>query len=86
MRRGNWDEIRATFLHAAQTLERAGAEALLICANTPHKVIPFVQPKIDIPFLHIADATAAEAQRLNLPTLGLMGTQAVLEEPFIAIV
>ena len=83
MRRGDWEEIGQTFLQAAVTLQRAGAEALMICANTPHKVIPFVQPKLDIPFLHIADATAGEARQLGLDALGLLGTLPVLEELFI---
>lgn len=83
MRRNNWEEINQAYLDIALTLQRAGAEAILICANTPHKVCPFVAPQLDIPFIHIADAIAAEAQRLGLSNLGLLGTTQVMEEDFI---
>lgn len=84
MRRQDWDEINQAYLEISKTLEQAGAEALLICANTPHKVIPFVQPKVNIPFLHIADATGEEAKRLGLKKLALFGTLPVTGGDFIA--
>lgn len=84
MRRNDWEEIPLAYLEIAQTLQQAGAEALLICANTPHKVIPFVEPKLDIPFLHIADATGKEAKKLGLKKLALLGTRPVMEEDFIS--
>ena len=83
MRRNDWEEINQSYLDIALTLQNAGAEAILICANTPHKVCPFVAPQLDIPFLHIADAIAAEAKRLGLSNLGLLGTTQVMEEDFI---
>ena len=83
MRRNDWEEINQSYLDIALTLQNAGAEAILICANTPHKVCPFVAPQLDIPFLHIADAIAAEAKRLGLSSLGLLGTTQVMEENFI---
>jgi len=83
MRRNDWEEINQSYLDIALTLQNAGAEAILICANTPHKVCPFVEPQLDIPFLHIADAIAAEAKRLGLSSLGLLGTTQVMEENFI---
>jgi len=83
MRRNDWEEINQSYLDIALTLQNAGAEAILICANTPHKVCPFVEPQLDIPFLHIADAIAAEAKRLGLSNLGLLGTTQVMEEDFI---
>jgi aspartate racemase len=84
MRSQNWDEINPAYLDISKTLEQAGAEALLICANTPHKVVPFVQPQINIPFIHIADATGAEARRLGLKKLALFGTTPVMEGDFIS--
>jgi len=83
MRRNNWDEINQAYLDISLTLQNAGAEAILICANTPHKVCPFVEPKIDIPIIHIADATAEEARRLGLSNLALFGTKPVMEGDFI---
>jgi aspartate racemase len=83
MRRNDWDEINQAYLDIAKTLQNAGAEAILICANTPHKVCPFVEPKLDIPIIHIADATAEEAKKLGLANLALLGTRQVMEEDFI---
>jgi len=83
MRRNDWDEINQAYLKIALTLQQAGAEAILICANTPHKVCPFVEPKLDIPILHIGDATAEAAQSLGLTNLALLGTKPVMEEDFI---
>lgn len=83
MRRGDWDEINLAYLDIAVTLQNAGAEAIIICANTPHKVIPYVEPKIDVPFIHIADAIGEEANRLNLKKLSLIGTTPVMEDEFI---
>jgi aspartate racemase len=84
MRRNNWDEINETFLEIAQALEAAGAQAIVICANTPHKTCPYLEPKLGIPVLHIADAIAAQAKKLGLKKLGLLGTQQVMAESFIS--
>ncbi|MDX1477277.1 MAG: amino acid racemase [Saprospiraceae bacterium] len=83
MRRGDWSEINETFLKTAQVLEGAGAEAIVICANTPHKVYPHMQPRIGIPILHIADAIGQAAQRQQLSRLGLLGTLPVVQGDFI---
>jgi aspartate racemase len=84
MRRGDWEEINQTYLDISLNLQRAGAEAIVICANTPHKVCPFVAPKLDIPFIHIADATGEEAKKLGLKNLGLLGTLPVMQDDFIS--
>ncbi|MCL4156344.1 UNVERIFIED_CONTAM: hypothetical protein GTU68_023395 [Idotea baltica] len=84
MRRGDWDEIHEAYLNISLKLQGAGAEAIMICANTPHKVCPYVAPKLDIPFIHIADATGSEGKRLGLGKLGLLGTKYVMEEAFIS--
>ncbi len=83
MRRQDWDEIQNYYMQVSEKLEEAGAQALIICANTPHKVIPFVQPEISIPFLHIADAIGKEAKSRGLKKLGLLGTDPVANEGFI---
>ena len=56
---GRWDEAGAVLAHAAQQVEAAGADFLLLCTNTMHKVAPQIEAAIRIPLLHIADATAA---------------------------
>jgi len=83
MREQDKDKINAKYLDVSQRLQDAGAEAIIICANTPHMAFPFVQPKIDIPILHIAEATGTEATRLNLKTLGLLGNKPTMTGGFI---
>tara|TARA_R110002167_G_scaffold125448_11_gene305603 strand:- start:1927 stop:2610 length:684 start_codon:yes stop_codon:yes gene_type:complete len=83
MRELNVEKINAKYLDVAQKLEQAGAEAIIICANTPHLAYTYVQPKINIPILHIADATGKEAQRLGLKKLGLLGNKPTMTGSFI---
>ncbi|MCX6142068.1 MAG: aspartate/glutamate racemase family protein, partial [Ignavibacteriales bacterium] len=79
---GAWDELTKIMIRAAQSLERAGAELLVICTNTMHKMADAVQASIGIPLLHIADATAMEIQHQNLHTVGLLGTKFTMEQEF----
>lgn len=83
MRRNDWNEINQAYLNISLNLQNAGADAILICANTPHKVHTFVESKLNIPIIHIADAIGEEAKRLNLKKLSLLGTTNVMEESFI---
>ena len=83
MRRGDVEEINRSYLDISTRLQSAGAKAILICANTPHMVHPHIAPKIDIPILHIADATGKEAQRLGLQKLGLLGNRPTMTKGFI---
>ncbi|WP_019039093.1 aspartate/glutamate racemase family protein [Psychroflexus tropicus] len=83
MRRQDEDEINKTYLKVAKTLEQAGAEALMICANTPHMAVEYVQPKIGIPFLHIADAVAAEAKLQGHQSLLLLGNKPTMTKAFL---
>ena len=83
MREQNWEKINLAYLHIARKLEIAGAKALVICANTPHMVYEFVQPKISIPILHIADSVGEEATKLGLKTLGLLGNRPTMTGGFI---
>ncbi|MCM4158618.1 amino acid racemase [Antarcticibacterium flavum] len=84
MREHNIEKINNKYLEIAQTLQEAGAKAILICANTPHLVYDFVQPKIDIPILHIADAIGKEAKKEGLKKLGLLGTRPTMTGDFIS--
>lgn len=83
MREQNKEKINHSYLHIARKLEIAGAKALVICANTPHMVYDFVQPKISIPILHIADAVGKKAIQEDLLTLGLLGNRPTMTGGFI---
>lgn len=83
LRSMNTDKIGAEYIEIAQKLETAGAEAIVICANTPHMIYSVLVPRINIPVLHIADATANEAKKLNINKLGLLGTKATMEKDFL---
>ena len=86
MREQNWKKINDKYLEVALKLQTAGAEGIVICANTPHKVYDFVQPKISIPILHIADATGKEAGLKGLKRLGLLGNRPTMTGTFIPAV
>jgi aspartate racemase len=79
---GRWDEAGHLLAEAARGLEAAGADLLLLCTNTMHKVADQVQAAVGIPLLHIADATAAAVARADLFTVGLLGTAFTMEQDF----
>ncbi|GGD58386.1 aspartate/glutamate racemase family protein [Muriicola marianensis] len=83
MREQDPDKINAKYLEVSQLLQRSGAEALVICANTPHMAYDHVQPKIDIPILHIAEATGRKAADLGARNLGLLGNKPTMTRGFI---
>ncbi|HIB48940.1 MAG TPA: amino acid racemase [Flavobacteriaceae bacterium] len=83
MRSQDFEKINKTYLEIAQKLEKAGAKAIAICANTPHIVYDFVQPKIAIPILHIAEATGREAKKIGLKKVGLLGNKPTMTKGFI---
>jgi aspartate racemase len=83
MREQDRDKINAKYLEVSKKLIAAGAAAIVICANTPHMVYDFVQPEIEAPILHIADATGREASRLGLKKLGLLGNRPTMTGDFI---
>ena len=83
MRAGDKEKINQTYLEVATKLQNAGADAIIICANTPHMVYPFVAPKIGIPILHIADASGKEAIGKGLKKLGLLGNKPTMTGGFI---
>lgn len=78
-----WDEAAADLVQVARQLERAGAECVLICANTMHKAAPAVQAAVGIPLLHIADAAGGRAQAAGLKKVALLGTRYTMEEGFL---
>jgi aspartate racemase len=79
---GAWDEAGRILADAALVIERAGADFLVICTNTMHKVVPAIEQHISIPILHIADATAMAIGRARLRTVGLLGTRFTMEQDF----
>ncbi|MBA3871884.1 MAG: aspartate/glutamate racemase family protein [Anaerolineae bacterium] len=79
---GNWDGAAQKMVAAAQSLERGGAEGIVICTNTMHKLVPQVQTAINIPILHIADTTAEKICADGLTTIGLLGTRFTMEQDF----
>lgn len=84
MRSGDIDRIKSEYLRIARELIKIGAEGIVICANTPHLVYDYVQPKIDIPILHIARAIGKYAQENKFEKLGLLGTKPTVKFGFIA--
>jgi len=79
---GRWEEAGELMAEAAQSLERAGADCMVLCTNTMHKLADEIQAVIRIPLLHIADATAARIATAGLTTVGLLGTRFTMEEDF----
>ena len=79
---GNWAESARILGDAALRLERAGAEMLVICTNTMHKVAPQIAERISIPVLHIADATADALEAAGMVKVGLLGTKYTMTQDF----
>jgi aspartate racemase len=79
---GDWANVGKALAQAAKQVEAAGADFLLICTNTMHKVAPQVQEAISIPILHLADTTAERIKAAGMKTIGLLGTRFTMEEDF----
>lgn len=79
-----WNELTEIMILSAQKLERAGADLVLICTNTMHKMANQVQKAIQRPLIHIADATAMEIQRQKFKKVALLGTKFTMEGDFYA--
>jgi aspartate racemase len=79
---GKWDEAGVLLIDAAQRLERGGADFLLICTNTMHRLAGPVAASVGIPLLHIADPTAARIQAQGMRRVGLLGTAFTMEQDF----
>jgi len=79
---GDWQSATHRMIAAARQLERGGAECLVICSNTMHQMAGGVQNAVDIPLLHIADATAEAIKAQGMKTIGLLGTRYTMEHDF----
>jgi aspartate racemase len=77
-----WERAGEILAEAARKIEAAGADFLLICTNTMHKIAPEIERAIHIPLLHIADATARRVKKEGLNTVGLLGTNFTMVEDF----
>ena len=82
MHNGEWDRVAQPVIAAAKQLERGGAEFIVLATNTIHIVIDRVQNEVNIPFIHIADATAEQVAARGNKTVGLLGTRFTMEEEF----
>ena len=79
---GDWDRSAAILSGAAQALERAGADFILICTNTMHKVYDQIQAAVSVPVLHIADLTLAALRERGIRRVALLGTRYTMEQDF----
>jgi aspartate racemase len=79
---GRWEEAGDVLADAARALRRAGADAIVLCTNTMHKVADQIEAAVDIPLLHIADATAARVKQAGVSRVGLLGTRFTMEQAF----
>ncbi|MCO5997710.1 aspartate/glutamate racemase family protein [Actinoallomurus rhizosphaericola] len=79
---GRWEDAGRLLADEARKVEAAGADLLLICTNTMHKVADQVQAAVDIPLLHLADTTAAAVTAAELSTVGLLGTAFTMEQDY----
>jgi aspartate racemase len=78
----DWDKTAEILSNAAKSVERAGADFLLIATNTMHKVAPIIEQNISIPLLHIADATGKKLKEDKIKKVGLLGTAFTMEQDF----
>jgi aspartate racemase len=79
---GRWEEATGMLVSAATNLESAGADFIVLCTNTMHKMAAAIIENTHIPFLHIADATAAKVKAAGIAKIGLLGTRFTMEEDF----
>lgn len=79
---GDWGKFGELFWEVAQNLESAGAEAIVLCANTAHIVADFIESRIKIPLINITDATAKEISKQNLKRVALLGTNFTMNSDF----
>jgi len=80
--KGRWDDTANILVDAGNAVKRAGAEFLVICTNTMHKVADDVEERVGLPLLHIVDVTGDAVRKQGLRRIGLLGTRFVMKEPF----
>ena len=81
-RHGDWEAAGLILANAARSLEAAGADFLVLCTNTMHKVAGSIEAAVAIPLFHIADPTASEIKRAGYSVVGLLGTRFTMEQGF----
>ncbi len=81
-RENRWEEAGEELAKAARQVQDAGADFIVLCTNTMHKVADAIEAAVDIPLLHIADSTAQAIQDAGLHTVGLLGTRFTMQEDF----
>ena len=82
MTNSDWDKITSDLTEAARNLEKAGADFVLICTNTMHKVADAIAARCQVPFLHIADATGRAIAAKGQRRVALLGTRYTMEQTF----
>lgn len=80
--KGDWDKSAILLASAAMRLEQAGADYIVICTNTMHKVAPYIQKKINIPIIHIAETTAEALKKNSVKKVALLGTKYTMTQDF----
>ena len=80
---GRWDDAALILVDAAQRLQAGGAECIVLCTNTMHRVAEQIQSAVEVPFLHIADPVAQAAREAGTLKVGLLGTAFSMEQPFL---
>lgn len=80
--KGEWDLAGDMLAQAAIGLQKAGAEGIVLCTNTMHKVAHYIESRCDLPFLHIADATGRAITAQNVQRVALLGTRYTMEQDF----
>lgn len=80
--RGKWEQVTQRLIDVALRLEKGGADFIVICSNTLHKMAEVIEENTDIPLLHIADATAEAVKSRNIRSVGLLGTKFTMEQHF----
>jgi aspartate racemase len=79
---GDWEQATDRMIDAARSLQRGGADALVICTNTMHRMASNVQAAVDLPLLHIADATAEHVRTAGIENIALLGTAYTMTQDF----
>ena len=82
--RDDWDRAGALLADAARALHAGGADALVLCTNTMHRVAGAIEAAVPLPLLHVADCTAAAVSSAGVRRVGLLGTRFTMEQPFYA--
>jgi aspartate racemase len=81
--KGDWAKLGEMMVDAAQKLERGGADFIVLCTNTMHKLADKIEESVDIPLLHIADVTAEAIKQKGMKKIGLLGTKFTMEHDFL---